>query len=155
MGSYPFDVYFGYKYLLIYVDANSKYTWVFPLKLKYDVLVTITHFITAVEVQFSTKIKALQIDGEGDFKSLTYLFNTKGISHRLACPHTHRQNGYVERKHRHVVETGLTLLAQANLPLKLCNHAWVCLLPIPRTILFTQIQFSLTKVSIPWVFLES
>lgn len=81
-------------------------------------LVTITHFITAVEVQFSTKITAFQIDGRGEFKSLTSFFNTKGIAHRLACTHTHHKNGYVERKHRHVVETGLTLLAQANLPLK-------------------------------------
>ncbi|KAI5403411.1 hypothetical protein KIW84_050837 [Lathyrus oleraceus] len=43
----------------------------------------------------------------------------------LACPHTHHQNGYVERQHKHVVETCLTLLARANLPLKFWDH--VCL----------------------------
>lgn len=36
--------------------------------------------------------------------------------HRLSCPHTSEQNGIVERRHRHVVETGLTLLAQSNVP---------------------------------------
>lgn len=127
----PFDILFvdvwghahvlyscGYKYLLTCVNACSKYTWVFPLKLKSDVIVTPTHFITSVKVQFSTKIKVNQTDRGGKFRSLKSLLHTKGISHRLAFPQTHRQNGSVERKHRYMVETSLILLAQANIPLK-------------------------------------
>jgi histone deacetylase 1/2 len=34
----------------------------------------------------------------------------------VPCPHTHQQNGAVERKHHHIVETGLTLLAHAAVP---------------------------------------
>ena len=41
------------------------------------------------------------------------------------CPHTHHQNGVVERKHRYVVELGLTLLSQAELPLHYWDHAFV------------------------------
>jgi hypothetical protein len=41
-----------------------------------------------------------------------------GIFHRLTCPHTSQQNGIVERKHRHILEMGLTLLAQSGLPPK-------------------------------------
>lgn len=33
------------------------------------------------------------------------------------CPHTSAQNGRIERKHRHITEMGLTLLAQATMPL--------------------------------------
>nr|KYP63508.1 Retrovirus-related Pol polyprotein from transposon TNT 1-94 [Cajanus cajan] len=33
-----------------------------------------------------------------------------------SCPHTHQQNGTVERKHRHIIEVGLTLLSSAGLP---------------------------------------
>lgn len=36
----------------------------------------------------------------------------------MSCPHTHQQNGSVERKHRHIVEVGLTLLTHASKPLK-------------------------------------
>jgi hypothetical protein len=36
------------------------------------------------------------------------------------APHTHEQNGFVERKHRHIVEMGLTLLAHSSAPL----HYW-------------------------------
>ena len=44
--------------------------------------------------------------------------NQNGIIFRCSCPYTHHQNGVVERKYRHVVELGLTLLAQAKLPLQ-------------------------------------
>jgi hypothetical protein len=39
------------------------------------------------------------------------------------CPYTHQQNDAVERKHRHVVEMGLTLLAHASMPLKYWDEA--------------------------------
>ena len=45
-------------------------------------------------------------------------FKTIGIHHRVICPHTHEQNDIVERRHRHIVETRLTLLGQCNTPLK-------------------------------------
>ena len=40
-----------------------------------------------------------------------------GIQFRHPCPHTHPQNGRAERKHRHIVEVGLCLLAHAHMPL--------------------------------------
>lgn len=33
-------------------------------------------------------------------------------------PHTHQQNGSAERKQRHIIETKLSLLAQASMPLE-------------------------------------
>ena len=76
------------------------------------------------ELQFNTKIKSLQTDWGGEFRPLaSYLVNL-GINHRLICPHTHHQNGVVERKHRHIVELGLTLLNHASLPLKFWDIAF-------------------------------
>jgi len=48
-----------------------------------------------------------------------------GITHRFTCLHTHKQNGSVERKHRHVANTGLALLSAAFLPLKFGGEAFV------------------------------
>ncbi|KAL5825479.1 hypothetical protein ACOSQ3_021542 [Xanthoceras sorbifolium] len=48
-----------------------------------------------------------------------------GIVHRFSCPYTHQQNGVAERKHHHIVETGLTLLAHASLPLKFWCEAFL------------------------------
>ena len=47
-----------------------------------------------------------------------------GIHFRHPCPHIHEQNGRVERKHKHAVETRLTLLAQAAMPLKYWREAF-------------------------------
>ena len=43
----------------------------------------------------------------------------------MSCPHTHQQNGAGERKHRHIVETGLTLLAHASVPFRFWSDAFV------------------------------
>jgi hypothetical protein len=47
--------------------------------------------------------------------------------HLASCilPHTHQQNGVDERKHRHIVEMGLALLAQASMPLKYWDQAFL------------------------------
>jgi len=45
--------------------------------------------------------------------------------HRGSCPHANQQNGTAERKHRHIVEIGLTLLAQASMPLKFWDEAFL------------------------------
>ena len=38
-----------------------------------------------------------------------------GIRFRHPSPYEHQQHGKAERKHRHIVELGLTLLAQASM----------------------------------------
>jgi hypothetical protein len=43
----------------------------------------------------------------------------------VSCPHAHQQNGAAEQKHRHIVEVGLSLLAQAHMPIKLWNEAFL------------------------------
>jgi hypothetical protein len=43
----------------------------------------------------------------------------------VSCPHAHQQNGSAERKHRHIVEVGLSLLAHASMPLKFWDEAFL------------------------------
>jgi hypothetical protein len=51
-------------------------------------------------------------------------FGSMWYFHRASCPHTHQQNGSVERKHKHIVETDLTLLANASLSLSYWDEAF-------------------------------
>jgi histone deacetylase 1/2 len=51
-------------------------------------------------------------------EKLNTFFQKVGITHHVSCPHAHQQNGSAERKHRHIVEVGLSLLANASMPLK-------------------------------------
>ena len=55
---------------------------------------------------------------------LKSFFSLHGISHLTTAPKTPQQNGVSERRHRHLVETGLTLLHDANLPLTYWPHAF-------------------------------
>ena len=86
--------------------------------LKSEVVYVVEHFNTMVERQFTTQIKCLQSDWEGEYRKLQPLLHKFGIQFRHPCPHTHQQQGKSERKHHSIVETGLTLLAKASMDLK-------------------------------------
>ncbi|KAB1213363.1 Retrovirus-related Pol polyprotein from transposon TNT 1-94 [Morella rubra] len=106
----------GFRYYLSIVDAFSRYTWLFPLQCKSDVYNTFVVFTKTVERFFSLQISSVQSDWGGEFRSLHRFLLSQGISHRSSCPHIHQQNGVIERKHKHIVESGLALLAHASLP---------------------------------------
>jgi hypothetical protein len=44
--------------------------------------------------------------------------------HHVSCPHTKQQNGSAKRKHRHILEVGLSLLAHASMSLKFWDEAF-------------------------------
>jgi transposase InsO family protein len=113
----------GYKYYVVFIDDFSRFSWIYPLHAKSGVFDQFVKFKLMVENQFSLTIKQVQSDGGGEYNSLQFqsFFTKFGIIHRKSCPHTSQQNGLVERKLRHILETGLTLLAHAHLS----NKYWV------------------------------
>jgi hypothetical protein len=74
---------------------------------------------------FNRKIIAMQTDWGGEYERLNSFFRTIGISHHVSCPHTHQQNGVTEHKHRYIVEVGLAILANASMPLKFWDQAFL------------------------------
>jgi hypothetical protein len=74
---------------------------------------------------FDRRILAVQTDWGGEYQKLNSFFYQTGISHHVSCPYAHQQNGSAERKHRHIVEVGLSLLAHASMPLKYWNEAFL------------------------------
>lgn len=115
----------GNKYYLSFVDAYSKYTWVFSLKTKSTAFSTFLTFQKLVETQLDTTIKSIQIDWGREFRVFQKHWTERGIVHRVTCPYAHSQNGNVERKHRHIVEMGLSMLPHAQMPLKFWKHAFL------------------------------
>ena len=67
----------------------------------------------------------MQTDWGGEYKKLNCFFQ-RIISQHVSCPYAHQQNGLAERKHQHIVEVGLSLLAHASMPLKLHNMIFLC-----------------------------
>ncbi|KAL6316986.1 hypothetical protein AAG906_026677 [Vitis piasezkii] len=99
----------GARYFILFLDDYSRYTWFYPLQTKDQALPAFKKFKLQVENQFDAKIKCLQSDNGGEFRSFKTFLQQTGIFHRFSCPYNSAQNGRVERKHRHVVETGLAL----------------------------------------------
>jgi hypothetical protein len=109
----------GYKYYISFIDDFSKFIWIYLMNDRTDAQRIFMLFQAHVERLLDTKIKRIQSDWGGEYQKLHHQFFTKlGIAHHVSCPHTHQQNGSAERKHRHIIETGLALLAHAGMPIK-------------------------------------
>ncbi len=61
--------------------------------------------------------------GTSPYKLLSHLDHC-GIALHVSCPGTPEQNGVAKHKHRHIVETGLTMLFHARLPKNLRLEAF-------------------------------
>ncbi|GJV29321.1 putative RNA-directed DNA polymerase [Tanacetum coccineum] len=76
--------------------------------------------IGAVKIQFERNIKNARCDDGGEFtlNRMLNFYAEQGIILETTCPHTPQQNGVVERKHKHLLETARALKIEANLPIK-------------------------------------
>jgi histone deacetylase 1/2 len=113
-----------FNYYVSFIDDYSKFTWIYLIRYKSEVFQCFRDFQNLVECQFDKKIRAVQTDWGGEYQTLNSFFKRIGIHHLVSCPHTHQQNGAAERKHRHVVDMGITLLAHASMPLKFWDEAF-------------------------------
>ena len=107
-----------------------------------------------VETQHNSKLKILRTDNGSEYTNAEFqsYYSIHGILHQSSCPHAPEQNGVLERKHRHVVETGLALLYHASVPLCFWDDAFqtACYLinHLPTPILQNQSPFTkLFKIS--------
>ena len=114
----------GFKYYVSFLDASSRYTWLYPMTKKSDAFNIFLQFQKYVERFFNTQIKSVQSDRGGEYRTISTFFKNCGIVHRVSCPHTHQQQGSIERKHRHIVETGLSLLSHAHMPFRFWDDAF-------------------------------
>nr|CAN82380.1 hypothetical protein VITISV_021579 [Vitis vinifera] len=114
----------GARYFLIFIDDYSRHTWIYFLSTKDQVLHSFITFRKMIENQLHTTIKCIQSDNGGEFLAFKPYLEAHGILHQFSCPHTPQQNGRAERKIRHLVETGLALMAQSFLPSKYWTYAF-------------------------------
>ena len=122
-GPSPTVSFSGNEYYVSFVNAYSRFIWLYPIQAKSDVFHVFKQFRSQVERHFNDKILSVQTDWGGEFKSLNTLFKKIGITHHVSCPHTHQQNGCDERKHHHIIETALALLAHSSLPTSFWDDA--------------------------------
>ena len=88
----------GFKYYISFLDASSRYTWLYPMTKKNDAFNIFLQFQKYVERFFKTPIKSVQSDWGGEYRTISTFFKNCGIVHHVSCPHTHQQQGSVERQ---------------------------------------------------------
>jgi IS30 family transposase len=129
-----------------FIDDYSKFTWIYLLRCKSEVFQYFLEFQALVEHQFNHKIITVQSDWGGGYERLNSFFRRVSISHHVSCPHTHYKNGVAERKHRHIVEIGLSLLATASMPHKYWDKAFLAV-----TYLINHTPTKLLKFDTPFI----
>ena len=82
-------------------------------------------FYKEIKTLFGVSIRTLRSDNAREYLSQQFqtFMSSNGILHQTSCPHTPQQNGVVERKNRHLVETTRTLLLHGNVPLRFWEDA--------------------------------
>ncbi|KAL2925577.1 Retrovirus-related Pol polyprotein from transposon RE2 [Bienertia sinuspersici] len=142
-GPYRVATHDGCKLFLTIVDDYSRFTWVHLLKFKSDAIPILQHFIAYVETQFQTLVLSVRTDNalelcEGDLKQF-YL--KKGIIHQTSCVNTPQQNGVVERKHKHLLETARALFFQSRVPTVYWGECVLCATHLINRIPLSPIKF--------------
>jgi hypothetical protein len=84
----------GFRYYVHFVDEFLKFSWIYFLHTKDELVDVFAKFKSQVENHFSTTIKILQTDGDTEYKPLTRLFPQ--IIHQVSCPYTPQQNEVAE-----------------------------------------------------------
>ncbi|KAJ0536451.1 putative RNA-directed DNA polymerase [Helianthus annuus] len=119
-GPYKVTSYEGFKYFLTIVDDFSRTVWCYLLTNKTEVFENLNNFYELLVTQFEKRIKVIRSDNGTEFvnNQMSLFCKTKGILHQTSCSYTPQQNGVVERKHRHLLNTARALLFQSGLPLR-------------------------------------
>jgi transposase InsO family protein len=117
----------GAKYFLTIVDDYSRFTWVFFMHHKNETQHLLVNFFSFVQTQFHVSIANIRADNGGEFFSMREFFRQKGTTYHHFCVYTPQQNGVVERKHRHILESTRAFCFQAHLPLLFGQNVFLLL----------------------------
>lgn len=80
----------GSSYYVTFIDDFSRYTWLYFLKHKDEVLPVFKNFKRLVEKEFAAYIACLRSDNGGEYVSTSFddFLAYHGIQRELTCPHT-------------------------------------------------------------------
>jgi len=113
-GPYSISSILSHKYFFTIVDDYSRYTWVFPLKQKSEVVKILKNLVAFIQTQFEKAIKLIRSDNETEF-FITNFFINKEIIHQTSYVNTPQQNSIVKKKHGHLINVARVLMIQPQL----------------------------------------
>ena len=123
----------GNRYFVTFIDDKSRFTAVYFMKTKDQVLEKFEEYEAMVTNITEKKIKILRSDNGGEYTSKEFFnyLKEKGIQHQLSVPRTPQQNGVAERMNRTIQETARSMMYNAGQDKKFWAEA-VCTAVIIR-----------------------
>jgi hypothetical protein len=108
----------GFKYYVLFTDECSRYTWLYPMRRKNEVLTHFQNLVAMIRNIFKTSIQYLQSDNGTEYvnHAFSQFCSSLGIQQRFSCPYTPQQNGLAERKHQHIATMTRSLLLTSGAP---------------------------------------
>nr|GFA54536.1 hypothetical protein [Tanacetum cinerariifolium] len=102
----------GKRYVLVFVDDYSRYTWVYFLRTKDETPEVIKNFLKKIYVRLQAPVIIVRTNNGTEFKNhaLKEYFTRVSITHETFAAKTPQQNGVVERRNRTLVEAARTML---------------------------------------------
>ena len=112
-----------FQYFVTFIDDYSRCTWLFLMKNRVELYSIFHKFYAEILTQFNISICVLRRDNVREYFSAPFIsfMSQHGILHQSSCAHTPQQNGVVECKNRHLIETARTLLLHYHVPFRFCS----------------------------------
>ena len=117
-GPAPVPIEGGSRYFVIFVDDFSRYTWIYLLHHRSELVSIYQTFHKMIETQFNLTIKVFRSNNAQKYndKSLLSFLGNHGTLTQRSCPYISQQNGRAKRKHRHILDVVHILLISTSLP---------------------------------------
>jgi transposase InsO family protein len=124
-GPSPINSLGGSRYFVVFVDDYSRYSWVFLMRSRDELLNIYRNFANMVKTQFSKTIKVFRSDNARELTqhAFEHILYSHGTIHQFSCPGTSQQNGRAERKLRHILDTVRALLLSSKVPVPFWGEA--------------------------------
>ena len=80
----------GSRYFVVFIDNYSRFSWIFPMKSRSEILSIYYNFAKMVETQFSKHIKTFRSNNALEYTQYAFqaLLHSYGTVHHLTCPGT-------------------------------------------------------------------
>jgi transposase InsO family protein len=124
-GPSPVPTVTGSRYFVIFIDDFSRYTWIYLMKNRSEVLTIYRDFAKMVQTQYSKAIKAFRSDNAREYRQTYFstILKHYGTIFHTSCAGTSQQNGRAECKLRHILDTVRALTNVASTPASFWGEA--------------------------------
>ena len=100
----------GSRYMLTFIDDQSRYANVYSIHSKSEVLLKFEENVSYVKKQFGLKVKTLRSDIGGKYLTNDFIMFCNQEGREYTCPYSPEQNGVAERLNCTVPESTRSML---------------------------------------------